>query len=175
MKRQEKEDVVAKLHEKFSGAKVSILADYSGMSVEEIREVKMTLRKAKGEFKVVKNRLAIRAAIGTSLEKVSSHFKGPVALTIGSEDPVSPIKAFNGLLGSQQKLKMKVGVIENRVIDLAAFREVAKLPRKEEMLGQLVVRMKTPLVGLAGALGGIMGKFVGTLHAVKTSRASTGK
>jgi large subunit ribosomal protein L10 len=172
MTRTEKENLVVTLRETFSKANVYVLADYSGMTVEEIQHVKRELRKAKGRFQVVKNRLAIRAAVGTPLEKVSSHFKGPVALALGFDDPIAPVKAFNGLLNEQKKLKMKVGVIENRVVDLATFREVAKLPKREELLGQLLVRMQSPLYGFAGALAGVMRKFVGVLHAVKTSRES---
>ncbi len=175
MKRQEKEVVVAKMHERFSAAKVSILTDYSGMTVAEVQAVKNTLRKVKGEFRVVKNRLAMRAAKGTPLEKVSSHFKGPVALTLGFGDVVPPVKALDGLLGEQKKLKVKVGVIDGQVVDLAGFRAVAKLPGKEVLLGQLVVRMKSPLYGFAGALGGILSKMVRVLDAVKTARESSAK
>ncbi len=170
MKRQEKENVVATLHERLGRATVAILTDYSGMSVEEIRGVKSTLRKAKGEFRVVKNRLAIRAAKGTAAEKISGQFKGPVAMTLGFGDPVSPIKALDGLLDSQKKLKVKAGVLEGRVIDLAAFRAVAKLPSREMLFGQLVVRMKSPLYGFAGALGSIVSQFARTLDAVRVSR-----
>ncbi len=172
MTKAEKETAITKLHAKFSKASVAILADYAGMSVEEVQAVKGAVRKGKGEFRVVKNRLAIRAAVGTPLEKVSSYFKGPVALTLGSDDPISPIKALNGVLDGQKKLKIKVGVIQGQLIDLAAFREVAKLPGREALLGQLVVRMQSPLYGIAGALGGVLRKFVGILHAVKTSRES---
>ena len=121
MKRAEKEVVVEKLHAKFLSAKVSVLSDFSGMSVEEITEVKNTIRKARGEFNVVKNRLAIRAAQGTSLEKVSKYFKGPVAVTLGHEDPVTPMKALDTLFVKQKKLKMRMGVIDNQVIDFSAF------------------------------------------------------
>ncbi|MEK7747763.1 MAG: 50S ribosomal protein L10 [Nitrospirota bacterium] len=166
MKRKDKEVVVQRLHEKFQSASVAVLSDFSGMTVAEVQEVKSAVRKAKGEFKVIKNRLAIRAAQGTVLEKVTAHFKGPVAVTIGSGDPVLPVKAMNTLFGQQKKLKMKVSVVENRVVDLAAFKQIAKLPSKEILLGQLVVRMKSPLYGLRGALGGILSKFARTLQAV---------
>ncbi len=175
MKRAEKEVVVEKLHKRFSLAKVSVLSDYSGMSVEEIREVKTALRKAKGEFSVVKNRLAIRAAQGTPLEKAVAHFKGSVAVTLGFGDPVPPIKALNTLFGTQKKLKMRVGVIENQVIDLAAFKQVAKLPSRDVLLGQLLVRLKSPMVSIRGALGGVLDKWVRTLQAVLESRQQSEK
>jgi len=175
MKRAEKEVVVEKLHEKFLLTKVSVLSDYAGMNVVEIQEVKNALRKARGEFKVIKNRLAIRAAKGTSLEKIVEHFKGSVAVTLGCEDPVPPMKALDILFGKQKKLKMKVCIIDNQVLDLVAFKAVAKLPSREVLLGQLVVRMKSPLYGIRGALGGVLDKWVRTLQAVLESRQQTEK
>ena len=175
MKKQEKEVVVTKLHEQFSKAKLSILSHYSGMTVEEIRTVKMALRKAQGQFSVVKNRLAVRAARGTSLEKLTPHFKGPLALALGFGDIMPAVKAFNGAMKDQEKLKMKAGVIENHIVDLAGFIAVAKLPSKEVMLGQLVVRMQSPLYGIAFALGGVLSKFIGVLNAVQSAREQSGK
>jgi ribosomal protein L10 len=175
MKRAEKSVVIEKLHEKFLSAKVAVLSDFSGMTVADIQEVKNAIRKARGEFKVVKNRLAIRAAKGTSLEKVSSYFKGSVAVALGMEDPVPPMKALDILFGKQKKLKMRAGVIEGQVIDLAAFKAVAKLPSREVLLGQLVVRMKSPMYGIRGALGGVLDKWVRTLQAVLESRQQTEK
>lgn len=175
MKKKEKEVLVTKLHEQFKRAKVSILSDYSGMKVEEIRKVKAALRKSQGQFNVVKNRLAVRAAKGTSLEKVSTYFKGPVALTLGFGDAVLTVKALSGAMKDQEKLKMKAGVIEDRVVDLNGFRTVAKLPSREVMLGQLVARMKSPLHGFAGALGGILSGFVGVLQSVHKTREQSGK
>jgi large subunit ribosomal protein L10 len=173
MKRTEKEIVVEKLRQKFLSAKVSVLSDFSGMNVEEIREVKTAIRKARGEFNVVKNRLAIRAAQGTSLEKVVAHFKGPVAITLGHFDPVPPMKALDTLFEQQKKLKMRVGVIENRVIDFAAFKQMAKLPGREVLLGQFVARLKSPMVGIRGALAGVLDKWARTLQAVLESRQRT--
>ena len=175
MKRSEKEAVVEKLHQEFSLAKVSVLTDFSGMNVEDMREGKNALRKARGEFRVVKNRLAIRAAKGTPLEKVVAHFKGPVAMTLCAQDPVPPMKALDALFGTQKKLKMRVGVIENQVIDLVAFKQVARLPSRQALLGQLVARMKSPLYGIRGALGGVLDKWVRTLQAVLESRQQTQK
>jgi ribosomal protein L10 len=172
MKRKEKEVVVEQLREKFKSAKFAVLSDFSGMTVAEVQEVKNAVRKVKGEFKVVKNRLAIRAAQGTSLEKVTAYFKGPVAVAFSPGDPVPSIKALDILFGQQKKLKMKAGVVDNRVVDLAAFKRVAKLPSREVLLGQLVVRMKSPLYGLRGALGGILDKFARTLQAVLDSKQS---
>ena len=170
MKKEEKEGMVTELREKFSRAKVAVLAEFSGMEVGEVQEVKNLLRGVKGEFKVVKNTMAIRAAVGTTLEGVSRHFKGPTAVALGYEDPIAPAKAMKTIADKQKKLKIKAGVIESQVIDLAALKQIAMLPAKPVLLGQLVGRFKSPLYGLAGSLNGVLSKFARTLHALHEKR-----
>ncbi len=172
MKKEEKEVVISELRQKFSRAKVAVLAEFAGMGVEEIREVKNELRRAKGEFKVVKNTLAFRAAEGTTLQGIRDHFKGPIAVALGYEDPVAPAKALNGLADKQKKLKIKVGVVENQVVDPARLKQISKLPSKEVLVGQFIGRLKSPLYGLAGTLNGVLSKFVRTLQAVHDKRQS---
>jgi ribosomal protein L10 len=170
MKKEEKEGMVLELREKFSRAKVAVLAEFSGMGVEEVREVKNLLRGVKGEFKVVKNTMAIRAAVGTTLEGISRHFKGPTAVALGYEDPIAPAKALKTIADKQKKLKIKAGVIENQVIDLAGLKQIAQLPSRPVLLGQLIGRFKSPLYGLAGSLNGVLSKFARTLHALHEKR-----
>lgn len=170
MKREEKEALVTELRDKFSRSKVAVLANFSGMGVEEVRDVKKQLRGVKGEFKVVKNTMAIRAAAGTTLEGVSKYFTGPTAVALGYDDPISPARIMKNIADKQIKLKIKVGVIENRVVDLAALKQIAMLPSKEILLGQLMLRLKSPLYGLAGSLNGVLSKFARTLQAVEEQK-----
>lgn len=170
MKKEEKETMVSELREKFSRAKVAVLAEFSGMEVEELREVKNQLRSVKGEFKVVKNTMAIRASVGTTLEGISAHFKGPIAVALGYEDPIAPAKAMKTIADKQKKLKIKVGVVENQIVDLAALKQIAQMPSKQVLLGQLVVRFKSPLYGFAGSLNAVLNKFARTLQALHEKR-----
>ncbi len=170
MKKEEKEVMISELRQKFSRVKVAVLAEYAGMEVEEIRQVKNELRRAKGEFKVVKNTLAIRAAEGTSLQGIRDHFKGPIAVALGYEDPVAPAKALNSIADKQKKLKIKVGVVEGQVVDLVRLKQISKLPPKEVLIGQFIGRLKSPLYGFAGTLNGVLSKFVRTLQAVHDKR-----
>ncbi|MFQ5598402.1 MAG: 50S ribosomal protein L10 [Nitrospiria bacterium] len=166
MNKETKKASMAQLNEKFSRANVAVLADFSGMSVEEIREVKGRLRNAEGEFRVVKNTIAIRAAAGTSLDGVRDFFKGPTALVLGYADPVAPAKVLKSVADKQKKLKIKAGVVEDVVVDLDGFRRIAQLPSKTVLVAELVGRFQSPITGLAGSLHGVLGKFVRTLQAV---------
>lgn len=170
---KEKKEIVTALEDKFSKAKVAILAEFSGMGVEEIREVRSQLRGAKGEFKVIKNTLAIRAAAQTALEGVSGHFKGPTAVALGYDDPIAPAKAMKEIADKQKKLKIKIGVVEGQVIDLVRFRQIAQLPAKPVLIGALIGRLQSPLYGFAGSLNGVLSKFVLTLQALKEKRQAS--
>ncbi|HIE65867.1 MAG: 50S ribosomal protein L10 [Nitrospira sp.] len=171
---KEKKEIVTDLQVKFSKAKVAILAEFSGMGVEELREVRGHLRSAKGEFHVVKNTLAILAAAQTSLEGVTTYFKGQTAVALGYDDPIAPAKAMKEIADKQKKLKIKVGVVEGQVIDLGRFKQIAQLPPKPVLITALIGRLQSPIYGFAGSLNGVLSKFVLTLQAVKEKRESSG-
>lgn len=170
MKKEEKAVMVSELREKFSRAKVAVLAEFSGMKVEEIREVKNLLRGAKGEFKVIKNTMAVRAAEGTALQGLAKHFKGPIAVALGYEDPIAPTKALKTLSEKQKKLKIRMGVFETQLVDPAGLNQIAQLPPRPVLMSQLLSRLQSPLYGLAGSLNGVLGKFVRTLQALHEKR-----
>src|SRR2546427_11394295 len=94
MKKDEKATVVAELHERFSRAKLAIMTECSGLSGNEVPELRKQLRGAEVEFKVVRNTRAARAVDGTAMEVAESGFTGPLALTIGYEDPVLPTEVL---------------------------------------------------------------------------------
>ncbi len=173
MNREEKEASISQLKEKFSQANVAILTEFSGMGVEEMREVKKELRSVDGEFKVVKNTIAIRAALGTSLEGMSEYFKGSTAIALGYADPVAPTKALKQVTDKQKKLKIKAGVIEGMIVDLDGVRKIAKLPSKNVLIGELIGRFNAPITGFAGSLNGVLSKFVRTLEALHQQRLNS--
>lgn len=170
MTKEEKRVAVSQLNEKFSGANVAILSEFSGMGVEEIRKVRGKLRGVAAEFKVVKNSLAIRAAAGTPFEGLNDYFKGSTAVALGFEDPVAPIKALKAVADKQKKLKIKAGVVEGQVIDLDGFRKIALLPPKAVLISELIGRFNSPITGFAGSLNGVLSKFVRTLEALHKKR-----
>lgn len=170
MNKEEKSVCASQLNEKFSRANLAVLTDFSGMRVEEIREVKGRLRSAEGEFKVVKNTVAVRAAVGTSLEGLHNQFKGPTAIVLGYTDPVAPAKALKAIADKQKKLKFKAGVIEGTVVDLDSFRKIAQLPSKAVLIAELARCFNSPMTGFVGSLHGVLGKFVRSLQAVHDKR-----
>lgn len=167
---EEKRAGVSLLNGKFSQSTMAVLADFTGMGVEELRDVRGQLRAAGGELKVVKNTVAIRAASGTPLEDLKDDFKGATLVALSYADPVAPAKALKLATDKQEKLKIKSGVFEGTVVDLDSFRKIAKLPAKSVLIGELVGRFQGPIAGFAGCLNGMLGKFVRTLQAVHDDR-----
>jgi ribosomal protein L10 len=149
---------------------MAILTEYSGLTVEELTTLRRQLRQSRCEFKVVKNTLAKRAISGTAFQALQSHFQGPVAVAFGFSDPVASTKVLTKFSEGQEKLKIKVGVIEGQVLDLKGIQSVASLPSREVLLGQLLNRMQFPLYGTVGSLSQLLRKFVFALSAVKEKR-----
>ncbi|NOY84498.1 MAG: 50S ribosomal protein L10 [Nitrospirae bacterium] len=170
MNREEKKASVSQLNDKFSRASVAILAEFSGMGVEELRQVRKELRAAGAELQVVKNKLAIRASVGTTAESLGVHFKGSTVVAFGYADPVAPTKALKAAADKQKKLKVKAGVIEGTVVDLEDFKKIALLPSKDVLIAELIGRFNGPITGFAGSLNGILSKFVRALDAVQQQR-----
>lgn len=174
MKREEKQQVVNELHEKFSTATVAILTEFNGLGVSEMTELRQKLRSVKGELRVVKNTLARRAAEGTSMTATQDAFQGSIAVTFGYADPVAPAKILKEFVDKRtEKIRVKIGVVEGQVLDAVGLKRVASLPKKEVLIADLMSRMQSPMSGLVGGLQGILRKFVYALSAIQKKQTTT--
>ena len=174
MKREEKQQLVNELHEKFSNATVAILMEFNGLAVSEMTELRQRLRGVKGELRVVKNTLARRAIEGTDMTATHDAFQGPIAVTFGYADPVAPARILREFVDKRtEKIKVKIGVIEGQVLDSKDLKRVASLPKKEVLIADLLSRMQSPMSGLVGGLQGILRKFVYTLSAIQKKQTTT--
>ena len=166
-KKDEKEQIVQDLHKKFTKARLAVLAEYAGLQVEALREIRNKLRGVGGEFKVIKNTLAKRAISGTSLSSIVDYFQGPIAIIIGYDDPVVAAKVLKEIADREEKLKIKIGVLEGQTLDRQGLRTVAGLPSRERLRADLVQRLHSPMANLVGGLKGIIRKFVFVLDGVR--------
>ena len=170
MRKEEKTQAVAELHEKFSRARVAFLAECTGLEGSEVTELRRQLRGAGAELKVVKNTLAVLASEGTSLSVVKDHFRGPLSVAIGYDDPALPAKILRDFIAKgkrDKKMRITVGVVEGSLLDAARVKAIADLPSRNALLSMLLAGLQGPLAGLAGTMNGIVAKFVGTLIAIK--------
>lgn len=174
MKKAEKAEIISAVRDRFAKAKVAVLTDYLGLDVEKLTELRVKLRGVKADYKVIKNTLASKAAEGTPLEGLKEHFSGPVGVAISYDSSLSILKILTEFAKKEDKLKLKAGVVENKIADLKELRALADLPPRDVLLAKFMGSLKSPLYGLAGSLNGIMLKFVYALNSVKEQKAKAG-
>jgi large subunit ribosomal protein L7/L12 len=177
MNRDEKATSVAELMETFGRARLAIVTESAGLSVNQVTELRKLLRGAKAEYKVVKNTLAVRAAEGTILSGVKTYLKGPTGLVIGYDDPVLPAKILRDFILAEkreQKIKITIGVLEGKVVQPAELAAVAKLPKKEVLIAMLLSAMQGPARGLVYTLSAVLSKFVRVIAAIQDKRKGEG-
>lgn len=166
----EKVAVVEELVDKFKRGQGIVLADYRGLNVKDITELRSKLREAGVEFHVIKNSLALRAAREVDLDQLESLLVGPTAIAFGYDEPVSAAKVLSEFAKSHDDLEVKGGVLDGKVIDVEGVKALADLPSREELLAQVLRGMQSPISGLAGVLHGTLRKFVYALEAVRKQK-----
>ena len=171
MARPEKEAAVVEIQEKLQKSKAVVIADYRGLNVGEVTELRKKLREAGVEYKVAKNTLTSRAAKAAQIEGLDEYLTGPNAMAFGYNDVVLPAKILSTFAKDHKKLSIKGGILEGKVIDFNAVKALADLPSREVLLGQVAGVMQAPLRGLATVLSGPMRNMVYALEAVRKQKA----
>ena len=177
MKKEEKATAIAELHEKFSRAKLAMMTECSGLEVNHVTELRRQLRGVKAEFKVMKNTLAARAVEGTQIVAAKSHFKGPLAVLIGYDDPAVATKILRDFIKAEkreEKMKITVGVLDGNLLQAEQLLAVASLPSKAVLISMLLSAMQGPARGLVYALSGLMRGLVGVLAAIQDKKKGEG-
>jgi large subunit ribosomal protein L10 len=163
LQKNEKQEVIDELREKFARAKVAILTGYSGINVEQITELRSKLRQSKVEYRVVKNTLARKAAEGTGISPLMDHFVGPIGIALGYDDVVAPAKVLAEFGKTQQKLELKVGVLDGKLLKQADIKALAALPSLNALRGKIVGLLQAPasrIVGVLQAPGGQLARVL---------------
>jgi len=148
---QEKVESVEDLKRRLSGVKTVLLAEYRGLTVQQLNDLRRQLRSVSAEYKVVKNRLA-RLALSESLSGVKSLLKGPTGMVISKDDPVAVAKALHTFARTNQALVIKAGYVEGQMLEPAGLKALADLPSKEAIRSQIVGALQGPMAQLVGLL-----------------------
>ncbi|MFH0793850.1 MAG: 50S ribosomal protein L10 [bacterium] len=157
---------VEQLADKFGKAASVVLADYQGLTVEEITDLRRQLRAEKVELKVVKNRLAKRAAVGAGFAGLEDLLKGTTALTFSYADPVLGPKILADYAKKNEKLQIKGGLLARERIDAAMVKRLAGLPSRQILLGRFLGSLKSSQTKLARGLKATVSKVAYALSAV---------
>ncbi len=167
MLKKDKEKVVEELHKVFAEAKGVYLADFTGINVEIVNDLRKKFRENNVEYRVVKNTLAQRSLEGGSFGELLQHLNGPTALAYSFEDSVVPAKIIDKFHKETDLLSIKAGVVEGVIIDKDDVAKIVVLPSRDELLTKMLGTLNSPITGLVGVLSGLIRNLVGVLAAVK--------
>ncbi len=155
----EKKKQVSDLASKIKNAKLVLLVDYRGISVEDVTSLRNEIRNAKAEYKVIKNNITKRALEEAGINGLEDQLEGPTAVIMTEEEYSEPIKAIYNFTKDHDFYKIKGGVVEDKVMTADEIITLAKLPSREELLSML-----------AGALLGNITKLAVALDQVKVQK-----
>jgi large subunit ribosomal protein L10 len=152
MLRVEKERVVEELSRTFQENSSILLIGFAGVSVPDETELRSRISQVGSQYRVIKNRLALRAAENTVLAHLKEHFCGPTAMVCTTGDPVALAKVLKEFMKSHPGMSFKVGIVEGRGIPSAEVESLADMPSRTELLTKLLFLLNAPLTRLATAL-----------------------
>lgn len=148
----EKQQTVSEVVEKLKGSACTVLADYRGLSVSQVTELRKQLRDAGIEFHVIKNTLTRLATAEAELTELDEHLKGPTAIAFSTGDVVAPAKILSQFAKKNEHLKVKAGVVEGKVVGIEDIKALADLPSREGLLSMLLSVLQAPVRNFALAV-----------------------
>lgn len=148
MNQEGKNTVVGEVTESFNNSVATFIVGYEGINAGDISSLRRNLVKAGSKFRVVKNRLIQRALKGTAGEGFDPHLHGANAIVLSNSDPVSPAKVLKDFAKTNDKLKIKAGLVEGSVIDHIGVDALASLPSKQELQAKLLALINAPATRL---------------------------
>lgn len=142
------------LVDRFERSEMMILADYRGLSVTQLQDLRSRLRPVESEFRVAKNTLVRIAAERAGVEGLEEFLEGPTAVMFAFGDVAGSAKAMSDFARSSRILQVKAGVMNGQVLSPDDVEAIATLPPREELLGKLVGMLASPMARTVGVLSG---------------------
>ncbi len=165
----QKKAVVHETSIAIASANAGVLAEYRGMTVAQLTDLRRQARTAGVWIRVVKNNLARIAIADTDFAPLGDYFVGPVIFS-AAQDPVALAKVMTRYAKDNEQLKITVGVMDGTLMDPKMIGDLSKLPGRDELLAQLMSTMKAPVQKLVSTLNEVPGRLVRTLAAVAESK-----
>jgi len=175
MPQPEKIKKVEEISESLKQAKGVFLTDFSGLSVEEITQLRREFRKADVSYIVVKNTLAKRSCEQVGLDDMVQYLSGPTGLALANTDPVAPVRVIVDFLKEHKekaKPEIKGAVVEGQMLTAKEAEAMKNIPPREVLIAKVVGSVSAPLTGLVGGLQGVIRNLVYALDAVKEKKES---
>lgn len=169
--RAQKEEQVKILSEKLSRAKSVVFADYRGLTMKQLSQLRDQLRDQQAEFTVTKNTLLERALPSPERSRrTTSNLEGPTAALFSYDDEISPIKVLVKTLIDSGFGKVKVGFLGKEYLDEAKILQLANLSSKHELKGKTVGVLAVPIHGIVGVLQANLRNLVYALSEIQKTK-----
>lgn len=170
--RQQKEIATKDYAARLKKAKAVVFANFDGLKVKEIEELRKKCRSGNVDYVVAKKTLMRLAFKETKISDVDPKtFEKGIASVFGYEDEVAPAKIIGEFSKSHEDLTPIGGILENKFIDKLKVIEISKLPSKQELLAKVFGLIKAPVSGLVNALAGNLRNLVYVLNSIKDSKS----
>ena len=166
----EKKRITQDLNERFSKAAVVIVTDYKGLDVDAINDLRRRLREAEVEYQVVKNSLLVRASQDTDVAKIQETFQGPSAVALGFSDATAPAKVLIEFAKDHEVFKIKMGIVDGKILELKQIAALAALPSREVLLGRFVSVLNNVPAGFVRTLAEIPRRLLNVLQAIEEQK-----
>ena len=169
---EQKKAIVAEVAEVASSAHSAIAAEYRGLTVAQMTELRAQARSGGVYLRVIKNTLARRAVAGTDFVCMTEGLTGPLVVAFSQEDPGAAARVIKDFAKGHDKLAVKLVAVGGRLLAPDDIETLAKLPTYDQAVSMLMAVMKAPVQKLATTLNEVPGKLVRTLAAVKDAKAA---
>ncbi|MDO8895923.1 MAG: 50S ribosomal protein L10 [Nitrosomonas sp.] len=166
---EEKKAIVAEVSAQVASAQAIIIAEYRGIEVGKMTQLRAKTRESGIYFRVIKNSLVRRAVADTPYEGLAKHMIGPLVYGIGT-DPVSAAKVLHEFSKDNEKFVIKVGAIGEHVMSRDEITALAALPSREELLSKLLGTMQAPITKFVQTLNEVPARFARGLAMVRDNK-----
>ncbi len=166
----EKKAVVSEVADVAARAYSAVAAEYRGLSVDQLTQLRAEARKSGVYLRVIKNSLAKLAVQGTEFECMQDGLKGPLMLAFSVDDPGSAARILRNFAKDNDKLVLSFGAIGGEALERADLSKLADLPTYDESISMLMSVMQAPVTKLVRTLNEVPGKLVRTVEAVRISK-----
>jgi large subunit ribosomal protein L10 len=171
---EDKKALVAEVAEVAAVAQSVVAAEYRGLTVSQMTELRAKARKSGVYMRVVKNTLARKALAGTTFEPVGPKLKGPLVLAFSKDDPGAAARVVKDFAKAHEKLVATLVSLGGQVLPGAEIEKVASLPTREQALAMLLGVLKAPIAKLVGTLAEPAARLTRTVAAVRAQKQAPG-
>jgi large subunit ribosomal protein L10 len=169
---EQKQAMVSEVVTRLAAAQAVIVAEYRGLDVERVTQLRAKARKSGLYLRVLKNTLARRAVKGTPFEKLTEQMTGPLMYGIAA-DPVAGAKVLSEFAKDNELFVIRGGAMPNSVMSAKDVKALALLPSREELLAKLMGTMQAPVAKLVRTMNEVPARFVRTLAAYRDQKSGT--